>query len=894
MTGSSHDAEEFRAQFNGRQTFQTFDDRHVEDKRLSRVLFDSTALDALNRQGAGIFLMINEGDGVGRKNHNVTRIRAYWADFDGQPLPDRWPLEPSLLVESSPGRFHAYWILNDHETPPLDGQAFNAQQEALARAVGSCPDDCKGLARVMRVPGFQHQKGELFTTRILSNTGARFTLAQIQDAFPLSTEPGRSVIPQPTPSHQNEQPMISEGVRRKYALNTLHGLADELAQMKPGGRNRQLNAAAFRVGRLCGGGHLNREESEACLWKAAEAAGLSASEIGDTLPRALADGMTQPDPLDHVGQRLSVNSREGRRHSTASGLPEIVVNERHLREIAAEAQAALMAANTPPTLFQRGGEVVRLITHEGEPRLRAMDAVALKGWLARVADFVVLKERTEKTEHGKKQVVTDSRPARPPADLAPDLLARSEHLGLPPLRTLAKSPIYAPGGALISVEGYHAPSGIYLALRGMSVPTLPPVPDALTLLRKLLTDFPFSPHEAGFAHTLAAMLLPFVRPMIDGPTPLHLIEAPTRGSGKGLLSEVIAHVTQGGPAGVMVQTKDGDEFEKRVTSMLLESAPVVLLDNVIALKGEALAAALTSSIWRGRRLGRSEMLTLPNGALWLATGNNVILDDDMPRRIIPIRLDPGVERPEERTGFTHPDLRGWIKANRPALVAACLSLIEAWKAAGRPEGSARLGSFEKWTATIGGILDVAGVPGFLTGREELYETANAAPQEWVALLAALHNVHGSQSIGAKDVLAAMRALDLCSDYWEGRQNTSALKRVGRAVTQQRDRVFGGYRLRLAGKTATGNAAYRIEPSQQKQRKTPETSKTPGRPPESSSESFLSPAERPDETPCVSTDFTRSGQELSEKHRDPGTVPDGSNGVSGVYGVISAAEDAVEI
>ena len=287
----------FLAQFDGRHTFQTFDDRPDKDARLSRVLHDPAELAALNRQGAGVFVMVNEGDGVGRKNGNVTRVRAYFADFDGQPLPDHWTLDPSLLIESSPGKFHAYWILQDGESPPLDGAAFNAQQEAIARAVGSCPDDCKGLARVMRLPGFTHQKGEPFMTRILSSTGERFTFAQIGDAYPLPARvhPG-PLAPLPgVPTGPNS-------ARRKYALAALSGIRDELAQAGEGERNTRLNAAGFRAGQLVGGGHLDLEEAQPLLWQAAAAAGLPDSEIHSTLPRALRDGMAAPDPLAQVGQ----------------------------------------------------------------------------------------------------------------------------------------------------------------------------------------------------------------------------------------------------------------------------------------------------------------------------------------------------------------------------------------------------------------------------------------------------------------------------------------------------------------------------------------------------------------------------------------------------------------
>jgi len=500
--------------------------------------------------------------------------------------------------------------------------------------------------------------------------------------------------------------------------------------------------------------------------------------------------------------------------------PEIIVTGRFLREIADDALAALEAANTPPTLFRRGGELVRVAVEEGHVRAKPFDAVALKGTLDRAADFMAEKTRMEKGEDGKPKAVTDLHPTRPPSDLAPDLLARVDRLPFPTLRTLATSPIYSPSGEQVSESGYHFSSEIYLELGTLEVPRLPSASEALVLLREMLQDFPFIHKEAGFAHTLAALLLPFSRPLIDGPTPLHLIEAPTRGSGKGLLCEVISYVSLGRAAGTMVKPKDGDEFEKRVTSALLEGAAVMLLDNVHTLEGEALAAALTARVWRGRRLGKSEMLTLPNDALWLATGNNVNLDDDMPRRIIPIRLDPQVERPEDRTDFLHADLLGWVKTRRGELVAACLSLIQAWLEAGRPAGKTRLGSYESWAATMGGILETVGVKGFLTGREHLYETANAEPQEWAGVLAEVYRVHGDAPVTAREVLSAMKNSGNLGELWEGRRELSALQRIGHALRQKRDRVFSGLALKLAGETRDHSRSYRVVPATKELGKNP--------------------------------------------------------------------------
>jgi len=42
--------------------------------------------------------------------------------------------------------------------------------------------------------------------------------------------------------------------------------------------------------------------------------------------------------------------------------------------------------------------------------------------------------------------------------------------------------------------------------------------------------------DSDRAHAMAAILLPFMERMIEGLSPIHLIEAPTQGSGKGLLA----------------------------------------------------------------------------------------------------------------------------------------------------------------------------------------------------------------------------------------------------------------------------------------------------------------------------------------------------------------------
>jgi len=160
---------QFLKMFSGLHTFQTFDD----DSKCKRPVFSSishrlceTVLDKLcqyNDKGAGVFLLINEGDGRGRKRDNIHKVRAVFVDLDGAPIEPviAAGLEPHIIVESSPGKYHAYWLVHDCS---LD--EFGALQKGLAAKFDG-DSSVHDLPRVMRIPGFYHRKGESFLSRIL-------------------------------------------------------------------------------------------------------------------------------------------------------------------------------------------------------------------------------------------------------------------------------------------------------------------------------------------------------------------------------------------------------------------------------------------------------------------------------------------------------------------------------------------------------------------------------------------------------------------------------------------------------------------------------------------------------------------------------------------------------
>ncbi len=180
------DAERFLSALGSQFTFQTYAEGSAKGKPgLSHILHGSLAehadaLARLNARGAGVCVMVNEGDGKQRNNDCVQRVRAYFADFDTALPPDvaTVPLAPHAIIESSPNRWHWYWWI---DAAPLE--TFKGVQVAIAERFGSDAKVCD-LARVMRLPGFEHRKRKPFRTRIETLGDApRYTHAEFVLAF---------------------------------------------------------------------------------------------------------------------------------------------------------------------------------------------------------------------------------------------------------------------------------------------------------------------------------------------------------------------------------------------------------------------------------------------------------------------------------------------------------------------------------------------------------------------------------------------------------------------------------------------------------------------------------------------------------------------------------------
>jgi hypothetical protein len=485
-------------------------------------------------------------------------------------------------------------------------------------------------------------------------------------------------------------------------------------------------------------------------------------------------------------------------------LPRIDPSDQDLRVTTPQAWAALKRANDrTPRLFRHGGIARRLeLDEHGSPVLADLTPDRMRYELARAATFVYPGTNGDRIVYPPKPIVLDAL-----ATPSPDLL---------PLVALTECPTFAEDGSLQTHRGYHPASRVYClapdALTAMVVPDTPTradVADARKLLEEVLVDFPFA-EQADRANACGVFVQPFARDLIAGETPLQVFEAPKPGSGKGRLISALTYPSCGARVATVVQVESDAEWRKQLTTTLRGGAPAILIDNITTpLDSGVLASALTRPTWDDRLLNTNTAVRLPIRCAWLASANNPIFSNEMARRSISIRLNPPMERPWERTDFKHPNLLEWVGAHRAELVRAGLVLVRAWLAAGRPPFSGTLlGSYEAWTRTIGGILEYAGIGGFLGNLRRFYDQTDTETAVWRGFVQEWWDAHQTAGVTTADLLPLATE---CEGLDWGRADTDHGRRVvlGRLLRAKLDSVFDQYRIASTGTHQRANV-WRLE------------------------------------------------------------------------------------
>lgn len=483
------------------------------------------------------------------------------------------------------------------------------------------------------------------------------------------------------------------------------------------------------------------------------------------------------------------------------------------------AEAAIARVPEAPRLFQRAHRLCRIVRGASAPKwlqraqdapvIAAVDTAALRELAAQAARWHKYDKRTGDWEE-----------VLPPTWAVETILTRGDW-SFPLLESVVTAPTLRPDGSLLAVPGYDQDTGLYLVSNGVvypeirTRPTLDEARSAIGTLQTVFADFLWAATHY-FSAVLAAVLSLAGRYAIRGTIPLYAVRSTVRGAGKSLLVDAICLSATGRPAPRWPQVLEEDEERKRLMTLALDGDVCIHMDNVTRPLGSpALNAALTASTFKDRILGRTQSSEAPMHTVFFASGNNMRFKGDTARRVVPIDLDPRMERPEERTGFIHSPLLPWVQQEHPRLLAAALTILKAYFAADcPPQRITPFGSFEPWSDLVRQALIWAGEEDPCAGRMDLEADSDPEFDRLARLLEAWHQCYDTQPQTLKRVLQdiALYTQDTAAppDQWDdlfdalghldrrfdGKRLDS--QRIGEALGAWQGRPIDGKRLVKAG------------------------------------------------------------------------------------------------
>ncbi|HEV2897264.1 MAG TPA: hypothetical protein VGX71_05365 [Pseudaminobacter sp.] len=371
-------------------------------------------------------------------------------------------------------------------------------------------------------------------------------------------------------------------------------------------------------------------------------------------------------------------------------------------DIAEAVEGAMMKAGLP--IYRRGNRLVSPVVREveganGMPTAAAQFADIGPEWLRQFMERAATFERFNSRA---KQWL----PVQPPEDIAHLVLARIADWPFREVAGVITAPTLGPRGQLVDAVGFDASTRLYLA----ELPIMPMIderPDkaaalrALDDLKALLSEFRFT-DTASLAVALSGLITPVCRGAIPL-APMHAASAPDAGSGKSMLWDIASVIATGRICPALAAARNVDEMEKRLGAIMLKGQALVSLDNINgALRSDLLCQILERPRVEVRILGSSRSPDIECRTTWFATGNNLDIIGDLNRRTITAHLDANVERPELRKFKTDPI--AVVMRERGRYVAACLTIVRAYIAAGLPGKKTRLASYGPWSDLVRSAL----------------------------------------------------------------------------------------------------------------------------------------------------------------------------------------------
>lgn len=442
---------------------------------------------------------------------------------------------------------------------------------------------------------------------------------------------------------------------------------------------------------------------------------------------------------------------------------------------------------TSPTLYRRPEGGVVSVVNNTKAGVRIAELPNISDTIGTtLSDFGIrFVGATEEGEEVEKNA---------PAYVISYIRGKLHEMKLPELEKVTKVPVFSKEGILITEKGYNPHT---LCFYDPGDEEFYAVPDVITdadvdaavsIIDEPKRDFPFSDKfneydpepirdgkvdDEGFplpnykrgagsrANYDAMVMQPFVRAMIAGPCPQYHIDKPAVGTGAGYLVDVAWIIAEGGErAEVKTLPHDDSMIKSMITSGLRGGKSILFLDNVQdQVNSPDLAAALTAGTWSDRLFRTHDEVIIPIKCTWVMAGNRIKFNRDMMRRNVPIYLNaemanPASDRPVEF--YKHKMLHEYVRQCRKDLVWAIHILVKNWVQKGRPmpTKSPVMQSFNDYSVVIGGILETAGIEGFLSNRPAYMEARNEDESAGTGLIRRIWKKHEDNARTIKEWLEA--------------------------------------------------------------------------------------------------------------------------------------------
>ncbi|MBN8521502.1 MAG: hypothetical protein J0L77_06370 [Alphaproteobacteria bacterium] len=589
---------------------------------------------------------------------------------------------PTVIIFSG-GGFQAFWKLEN--TIEINGNLDKAEEakaynQQLEKALGG--DNCHNIDRIMRVPGTWNIPDE--RKRAKGRTAVQARVIEFDETRVYSIDRFNKFIEKTPPVENNT---ISEGTE------SLPQSLDDLDHMGVTPKYKEL----IKDGKWEKEPDKYKSRSEAVfavvceLIKAGVAEGVIIWALTNPDFKISEKILEQKDPVAHA----KIEIRDALKKVDVRK-PRIVVAEGKLIRITNAAEQALIKGDAG--IYQRGQMLVREAILDKSTSEDGVSREAGTYILMEVTKTLLL-EKMAQTADWMKPKKDELLPIDPKVKYADHILARTGTWKFPPLKGFVNAPTLRQDGSILQTPGYDAASHIIYEPMGIAFEEIPENPtkeDAEAALQKILSPFEHFPFTTDSSRSviIAALLTALIRRNIKT-APLVAIDAPTAGTGKSLLAEIVSIIATGNLPAMVSQGKNAEEDEKRLSSILAASDLIIVIDNCERpVEGDFLCSMLTQEMVQARILGKSEMIRLPSNSLVMATGNNMVIAGDMARRVLMCRIDSKQERPDIRQ-FTF-DPRDKAREMRGELVVAGLTILRAYHVAGRPQKLDKIGSFEQW------------------------------------------------------------------------------------------------------------------------------------------------------------------------------------------------------